>query len=80
MRKLLICWVAVCAFVWNAQAAANWNDVAGLTPTEKARPAGVSNGIYYGEDGTSVTLCTYAASKTQAANRVDLIRALRMKW
>jgi len=47
--------------------------VEGLTPTEKARPAGVSNGIYYGADGTSVTLCTYAASKTASANRVFLI-------
>ena len=27
------------------------------------RPTGISNGIYYGEDGTSVTLCTYAANK-----------------
>jgi 1,4-alpha-glucan branching enzyme len=53
--------------------AANWNDVAGVTPTEKARPAGVSNGIYYGADGTSVTLCTYAASKTASAKRVFLL-------
>ena len=72
MRKLFICLVGLYALVWSAQAA-NWNDVAGLTPTEKARPAGVSNGIYYGEDGTSVTLCTYAASKTEAAKRVFLI-------
>ena len=50
-----------------------WEAVEGLTPTEKSRPAGVSNGIYYGEDGTSVTLCTYAASKTQSAKRVFLI-------
>ena len=50
-----------------------WNDVAGLVPTEQARPAGVSNGIYYGTDGTSVTLCTYAASKTESAKRVFLI-------
>jgi 1,4-alpha-glucan branching enzyme len=44
-----------------------------VTPTEKARPAGVSNGIYYGADGTSVTLCTYAASKTESAKRVFLL-------
>lgn len=50
-----------------------WDAVEGLTPTSKARPAGVSNGIYYGEDGTSVTLCTYAASKTEPAKRVFLI-------
>ena len=72
MRKLLLFGVVVCALVLSAQAA-NWNDVAGLTPTEKARPAGVTNGIYYGADGTSVTLCTYAASKTQSAKRVFLI-------
>lgn len=50
-----------------------WSSVEGVTPTTKARPAGVSNGIYYGEDGTSVTLCTYAASKTEAAKRVFLL-------
>lgn len=50
-----------------------WEAVEGVTPTTKARPAGVSNGIYYGEDGTSVTLCTYAASKTEAAKRVFLL-------
>jgi len=50
-----------------------WEDVEGLTPTTKARPAGVDQGIYYGEDGTSVTLCTYAASKTEAAKRVFLL-------
>ena len=72
MRKLLLFGVAVCTLVLSVQAA-NWSDVAGLTPTEKARPAGVTNGIYYGEDGTSVTLCTYAASKTQSAKRVFLI-------
>ncbi len=50
-----------------------WEAVEGVTPTTKARPAGVSNGIYYGADGTSVTLCTYAASKTEAAKRVFLL-------
>ena len=50
-----------------------WAAVEGLMPTTLARPAGVSNGIYYGADGTSVTLCTYAASKTEAAKRVFLI-------
>ena len=72
MRKLFLYLVGVCVLAMSAQAA-NWNDVAGLTPTEKARPAGVSNGIYYGADGTSVTLCTYAASKTQPAKRVFLL-------
>ncbi len=70
MKKLALFLIGL--FALYAQAA-NWNDVAGLTPTEKARPAGVTNGIYYGADGTSVTLCTYAASKTQAAKRVFLL-------
>lgn len=72
MRKLFFSLIGLCVLCWSAQAA-NWNTVAGLTPTEKARPAGVSNGIYYGADGTSVTLCTYAASKTQSAKRVFLL-------
>lgn len=59
-------------FVWAGQAA-NWNDVKDVTPVTKARPVGISNGIYYGEDGTSVTLCTYAASKTESAKRVFLL-------
>lgn len=42
-------------------------------PIQAKRPAGVSNGIYYGEDGTSVTLCTYAASKTAPAKHVFVI-------
>ena len=65
----MTCLVVLCL----SMQAANWNTVAGLTPTEKARPAGVSNGIYYGADGTSVTLCTYAASKTESAKRVFLL-------
>lgn len=72
MRKLMLILGTVCALVWSVQAA-NWNDVKDVTPTEKARPAGVSNGIYYGADGTSVTLCTYAASKTESAKRVFLL-------
>ena len=50
-----------------------WDAVEGVTAVSKKRPDGVSNGIYYGEDGTSVTLCTYAASKTEAAKRVFLL-------
>ena len=72
MRKLFVSLVGLCVLALGTYAA-NWNDVAGLTPTEKARPAGVTNGIYYGADGTSVTLCTYAASKTESAKRVFLI-------
>ena len=72
MKRLTLFIACLVAFGWFAQAA-NWNTVAGLTPTEKPRPAGVSNGIYYGADGTSVTLCTYAASKTESAKRVFLL-------
>ena len=50
-----------------------WDAVKGVEAVNKKRPDGVSNGIYYGADGTSVTLCTYAASKTEAAKRVFLI-------
>ena len=48
----------------------------GFTPaavTNQARPSGIVNGIYYGNDGTSVTLCTYAASKTESAKHVFVI-------
>jgi 1,4-alpha-glucan branching enzyme len=72
MRKLIMSVVGLCVLAMSVQAAANWNDVAGVTAVERARPTGVTNGIYYGEDGTSVTLCTYAASKTQSAKRVFL--------
>ena len=50
-----------------------WEAVEGVTAVTKARPTGISNGIYYGEDGTSVTLCTYAASRTESAKRVFLL-------
>ena len=72
MRKLFLSVISLCVLALSTYAA-NWNDVAGVTPIEKPRPAGVSNGIYYGEDGTSVTLCTYAASKTESAKRVFLL-------
>lgn len=50
-----------------------WDAVDGVQPITGTRPSGISNGIYYGSDGTSVTLCTYAASKTEPAKRVFLI-------
>ena len=51
-----------------------WADFTPATPINKARPAGVDMGIYYDEnDPTKVTLCTYAASKTQAAKHVLLL-------
>ena len=73
MRKFLVCLLGVSLFSIVAQAALDWTPVNGVTPTEKTRPSGVSNGIYYGSDGTSVTLCTYAASKTESAKRVFLV-------
>jgi len=72
MRKIWVCVLWLCALSMSAFAA-NWNDVKDVEPVEKPRPEGVSNGIYYGEDGTSVTLCTYAASKTESAKRVFLL-------
>ena len=50
-----------------------WEAVEGVTAITKSRPTGISNGIYYGADGTSVTLCTYAASRTESAKRVFLL-------
>lgn len=72
MRKLFLSLVGLCVLAMGTWGA-NWNDVKDVTAIEKARPAGVSNGIYYGDDGTSVTLCTYAASKTESAKRVFLL-------
>ena len=43
-------------------------------PEQAARPAGVDMGIYYDEnDPTKVILCTYAASKTAAAQHVFVV-------
>ena len=50
-----------------------WDAVADVAPITGSRPSGVSNGIYYGADGTSVTLCTYAASNSEPARRVFLL-------
>ncbi len=50
-----------------------WDNFTPASVQTQARPAGVVNGIYYGKDGTSVTLCTYAASKTEPAKHVFLI-------
>ena len=41
-----------------------WDNYNPEAVQKQARPSGVVNGIYYGADGTSVTLCTYAATKT----------------
>ena len=50
-----------------------WDNFTPAPVVEQARPDGVVNGIYYGTDGTSVTLCTYAASKTEPAQHVFLL-------
>ena len=51
-----------------------WDAVDGVQPITGTRPSGISNGIYYGSDGTSVTLCTYAANRAgEPAKRVFLI-------
>lgn len=50
-----------------------WEAVEDVQPITGTRPSGIDQGIYYGADGTSVTLCTYAASKTEPAKRVFLV-------
>ena len=50
-----------------------WDAVEGVEPITGERPAGIEQGIYYGADGTSVTLCTYAGSIEAPARRVFLI-------
>ncbi len=51
-----------------------WSAITPADPVQEARPAGVSNGIYYdASDPTKVTLCTYAASKTEPAKHVFLL-------
>lgn len=44
------------------------------TAAQQTRPAGIVNGIYYDTaDNTKVTLCTYAASKTEPAQNVFVV-------
>ena len=51
-----------------------WEAVEGVQAVSSPRPSGISNGIYYDpNDPTKVTLCTYAGSKTEPANRVFLL-------
>lgn len=51
-----------------------WSAITPAEPVVEARPTGVSNGIYYdANDPTTVTLCTYAASKTEPAKHVFLL-------
>lgn len=51
-----------------------WENFTPAAVTTRARPAGVDQGIYYGADGTSVTLCTFAAGKA-AENSSTLVPA-----
>ena len=64
-------------FIWIGEdntEADIWEAVEGVTGETKARPEGISQGIYYDEnDPTKVTLCTYAASKTEPAKRVFVL-------
>ena len=49
-------------------------------PTKANRPAGIVNGIYYDKvNPTKVTLCTYAASKTEPAKHVFVVGDFN-KW
>lgn len=50
-----------------------WTGFTAADAETAARPDGIVNGIYYSADGTSVTLCTYAASKTEPAKHVFVI-------
>lgn len=51
-----------------------WDNYNPSDVVSEKRPSGIVNGIYYGSDGTSVTLCTYAADKNNnAAKHVFLV-------
>ena len=54
-----------------------WDAVEGVAGITGTRPSGVVQGIYYGNDGTSVTLCTFAAGK-KAAGSSELVPANRV--
>ena len=51
-----------------------WDNFTPDAVVTATRPSGVTNGIYYyPDDPTKVTLCTYAASKTEPAKHVFLL-------
>ena len=55
-------------------ATATWSTCAPSAATLATRPAGLESGItYYNGNDTKVTLCTYAASKTQPAQHVFVV-------
>lgn len=73
MKRIILSLSAVlCVALMSAQSSI-WTDFTPADCQTQSRPAGVSNGIYYDADGTSVTLCTYAASKTAPAQHVFLL-------
>lgn len=58
----------------EAQPSDIWSGFVAADVVSEPRPSGVVNGIYYDEnDPTKVTLCTYAASKSQAAKHVFVL-------
>ncbi len=58
----------------NEEATATAYTCVPQAPTKANRPDGVMNGIYYDKDDqTKVTLCTYAASKTEPAQHVFVV-------
>ncbi len=73
MKRIVISLFALVSTVLLMAQSSIWTDFTPDPCQTQSRPAGVSNGIYYGEDGTSVTLCTYAASKTEPAQHVFLL-------
>lgn len=73
MKRIIISLFALVSTMLLMAQSSIWTDFTPDPCQTQSRPAGVSNGIYYGEDGTSVTLCTYAASKTEPAQHVFLL-------
>lgn len=73
MKRIIISLFALVSTMLLTAQSSIWTDFTPDPCQTQSRPAGVSNGIYYGEDGTSVTLCTYAASKTEPAQHVFLL-------
>ncbi len=73
MKRIVISLFALVSTMLLTAQSSIWTDFTPDPCQTQSRPAGVSNGIYYGEDGTSVTLCTYAASKTEPAQHVFLL-------
>ncbi len=52
-----------------------WRNFEPAAVTRQARPDGIDMGIYYGADGTSVTLCTYAAANKVSRDNSEVVPA-----